>query len=91
MHKGINATPIIFILLNVGVLQIIRPKTPYTIESILNNEIVLISLNVRLELKAALILSASGIVIRTTIAKLMDVFLLFVRAKNTQNNNGVIR
>ncbi|GLV20084.1 hypothetical protein KML001_50740 [Klebsiella quasipneumoniae subsp. similipneumoniae] len=91
MHKGINATPIIFILLKVGVLQIIRPKTPYTIESILNNEIVLISLNVRLELKAALILSASGKVIRTAIAKLMDVFLLFVRAKNTQNNNGVIR
>jgi hypothetical protein len=91
MHNGINATPIIFILLKAGVLQIIRPKTPYTIESILNNEIVLISLNVRLELKAALILSASGKVIRTTIAKLMDVFLLFVRAKNTQNNNGVIR
>lgn len=88
MHKGINATPIIFILLRVGVLQIIRPKTPYTIESILNNEIVLISLNVRLELKAALILSASGKVIRTTIAKLMDFFYYSLEQKTPKTTMG---
>jgi hypothetical protein len=88
MHKGINATPIIFILLKAGVLQIIRPKTPYTIESILNNEIVLISLNVRLELKAALILSASGKVIRTTIAKLMDVFYYSLEQKTPKTTMG---